>query len=460
MGYQVFPTPSTTLENTFTFLADGNPSVESTISSPNGFTQWIAAVSLPAGLYAASPTSSASAGVVLLGNTSLTPSTTAIVNAILSTPATTAGIQKGSRFSNTNLSLFNASTGRMLKYKAFPGTATNSLVVITGHQNQFNQTNPIAISTDGTSFTRSFMGYSTASYNYAYYIYNKDNQYYVWMSNSNIHSSTDLVNWNTRINAAHPGSFGDVIYDTSLNMFLGYGSNWQNHVKTSTDGINWTTRLTYGTGGTGYGIKRAGDYVFIFGNRNNDLPYLEVSTDGINWGTTSWSTDNMYWSTGKSPNFLDVGYNGTRYFTGNGNNNQRMYSTDGINWVQPNTYSASEPGRYQVMLYDGTYSYMLGILTTNTSTLVGTDGINWNQFSALTTGSANWPNNVLNAYYLPNMTTRKYLIAGVADVYRTDTNVSDSNSTRVFYSEKPGGREFSGDFQVIMNRYNITVDVR
>lgn len=127
----------------------------------------------------------------------------------------------------------------------------------------------------------------------------------------------------------------------------------------SASGITWQRQITQ----LGGAALTFGNGVFVAGDWNG---YVKTSTDGVTWTPRSVSSGG---------NWLDVSFNGGRFYARGGFGAQRMAtSTDGINWTLLDV-----PGGVKNMVYGaGTWvTFEDGDGLSAISTWTSTDGINF-----------------------------------------------------------------------------------
>lgn len=418
MGFQVFPTPASSADlGRIAVYTDGsvdNINISTSTIVP-GILYYTTNKTHTPGLYVFNGVSGSTTNQIFyFGNDSTIASvggtpTTAGLTLVLTTTASNASIAYTASwsFSNIRSGLFRWGTSNTLNDVKVFDTGIYMAALYNG--NGINQ-EPIAVSTNGTSWTRYNLGLST-NYWEGISVWRGSTSYYALVAQSSIYQSTDTVNWSTVstpffVNSGVPE---DIYYDSVTQRH--YAVNSINNVLyTSTNITNWSTAsLTTGT--ARWRITRSGNYLMALGNGNSDVPMIEISTNGTNW-TKATIPGIALWSTGYAPTFFSVAYNNSRYVA-NSTPGIIVTSTDGLNWTT-SVGSVADSNSGMGIIWDGTFFIAGGNNTQNPGWRFSTDGLNW--VNATTTFASNnrfsFPSTHCKfLYFNTNLNTRYYYVS-------------------------------------------------
>ena len=467
MGFQVYPTPVSASTDLTTFGFDvpsGSAGTTISQSLPAGQAIFWSTFKADKGIYESQPVGTAgSTGFIRFAGAQLQPSSTTTVKYTLTTDATTVGmvIQSNWQAQNVMVDMFSLSTAKMMFWKIFD---TN--VQMVGTYSTLTGLNPIAISTSGNSWTKSWMGFSSTQAHFIYTGYYKNGEYFAWgtFNGANaIVSSTDLVNWATRSTEANPGQWGNAFYDTTLNRFYATGNAYSRHVKTSTNGINWSTAGALNTTtGVAYGVKRVNNFLIAFGweqaSATTAKPLIEVSTNGTNWTLAETINSVPLWSTNNTPSIWDVEF-GNGYYVAPVDQGQIIVSTNAINWTTTN-FNTRNPGGsatyLNAVMFDGTYYIVTGDITINSGVMWSTDARNWSTSFGAIRNLINFSSGEMSfSAYTPNNPSQKYWGFGQAGTRKGFT--TESIYTYGRWANVIGGSQMQQG-NILLRKYNLTVN--
>ena len=424
MGYQVFPAPSSSVDlGKYSFYSDGSPSINPTTASLSQAVAWyLSSANIPAGTYRMAATGADETQTYMrrisIWNsageyTTITPSQTAQVSAILDTAGTSWGFKYLNSWSRSaaNGVFRYATNNQYYDIKVYD----TGYSIIGGYNGNGINDEPIKVTTNGTSFTRYLpAGLSTSYWGCLFTYYSPVGYFAALNSAGGLYQSTDIVNW-TRASTADPfvnWTPNDGYYDTTLARHYVVG-NWGNVLYVSTNGTtNWST-VALTTGQNRARIVRAGSYLMTLGQGNADVPMIEISTNGTNWTKAVIPTGVATWSTNTSPTIRAVAYNGTRYVAAS-DNGAVITSTDGLNWTTSIDRPTTGQGNFYGAIWDGTYFIVAGLNATTNGWRFSTNGTTWGSMSTAAGQPITNLNNTytLGLFYNTNFSRKYYAFHG------------------------------------------------
>ena len=216
-----------------------------------------------------------------------------------------------------------------------------------------NNSNIMAYSTDGISWTEGNMPSSEQWYSVCY----GNGKYVAIVWSSNIYAySTDGINW-TQGNMPSVQDRTSVCYGNDKYVAVAYNTNIMAY---STDGISWTNGNMPSSQSWESVCYGNGKYVAIVNNSN----IMAYSTDGI-----SWTNGNMP----SSQSWESVCYGNGKYVAIVYESNIMAYSTDGISWTQGTMPST----QYWYSICYGNDKFVA--VSDSNIMAYSTDGISWTQ---------------------------------------------------------------------------------